>query len=503
MVGGEAPSRGEGSDPAPATTRPPPSREIPVGSILVDPTRASRTIDPRVFGTNLPAWAGPELLADPAFHRATIDSGTTLIRMPGGSWSNLYDWLACELAEEACFWTWAARPTDFIGFLEATDLPGMWTISINETAEKAAAAVSFFNGSVDDATPIGVDRNGVDWQTVGHWARLRADGGHAEPVGIELWEVGNEVFGGRPDTGGDQCAGFGWEEVWTCDGTEYAEGTDEHDGALAIRSAMLAVDPSIEVGLVGTAMPANWSNFGNEVIESAGSALDFYIVHFYGFDRSEPGPVVVQRAQELWPTVISNARSGLPDDVPIAVTEYNLVSNEANDSDRSMTQVMNALFLADTLDQLVGLGVPIANQWNLANGTTSSGTDYGLISVENGTRFPAFDALRAWSRSGDTLLESFGEIDDQLRISATLHDNGRITMVVLGLSDGSQEATIVVSNAEDGSAAFEFVSAADVTSSSWTSAAENVVEIADETLVLQVPPWSIGVLEIDAPTTTS
>ena len=118
--------------------------------ILVD-LDTSIAFDRRLLGTNVPAWLGPERLGDPDFQSEAIASGATVFRMPGGSWSNSYDWLGCELADDSrCFWTWAARPTDFVDFLQATDIDGMWTVSINETAQAAAAAVSFFNGNVDD-----------------------------------------------------------------------------------------------------------------------------------------------------------------------------------------------------------------------------------------------------------------------------------------------------------------------------------------------------------------
>jgi hypothetical protein len=75
----------------------------------------------------------------------------------------------------------------------------MWTLSANATAQSAAAAVAFFNGDVGDDRVIGIDRQGVDWGTVGSWAALRERGGNAEPHRIALWEFGNEVYGGRPD----------------------------------------------------------------------------------------------------------------------------------------------------------------------------------------------------------------------------------------------------------------------------------------------------------------
>ena len=38
--------------------------------------------------------------AKPDFRAALATSGTTLLRMPGGSWSNSYDWLGCERSSD-------------------------------------------------------------------------------------------------------------------------------------------------------------------------------------------------------------------------------------------------------------------------------------------------------------------------------------------------------------------------------------------------------------------
>ena len=267
----------------------------------------------------------------------------------------------------------------------------MWTVSINATAQSAAAAVAFFNGDVEDDREIGVDRNGCrlgDGRFVGESPRAERQ---PASMRIELWEVGNEVYGGRPECGGEECAAFGWEDVWTCDGTEYVTGDGDHDGYLAIREAMLDVDPTIQVGAVGVGDPAAWGDWGNEVIdERRATHLDFYVVHQYGFDDvTVAGLGGEARRASCGPSLIAGIGSQLDEDVPIAVTEYNLVSVESSDTDSTMTQAMNALYLADTIGQLAVGGVEIANQWNLANGTTGSGTDYGMINFDDGSRFPS------------------------------------------------------------------------------------------------------------------
>lgn len=474
--------------------------------ILVDAASPGAPIDRRIMGVNLPAWLGPAVLGDPVFRQIAVESGTTVVRMPGGSWSNVYDWLGCERADEdSCFWTWAARPSDFIDFVEATGLDAMWTLSVNDTAQKSAAAVAFFNGDVDDTTVIGIDRDGVDWGQVGDWARLRAAGGHPAPVPIGLWEIGNEVYGGRPADGGDQCASFGWEEVWTCDGTDYVEGVEGHDGALAIREAMLAVDPTIEVGFVGVSDPSSWSNWGAEVIAAAGDALDFYAVHHYGFDRSPAADDAVDGAGEAWSEVTTQARAGLPPGTELALTEYNLVSVESGDTQQSMTRAMNAFFLAESIGRLAEARVELANWWNLANGVTSSGTDYGLVELDGPAadpypRTPAFHAFEFWGRTGTELLEVV-ERPGALRVFATRHDDGSLTILVINPTTESVTTDLVI--AGDGGTGdlrttLESIVADDLEA---TTVAVSPATELDPTQqpALEIEPRSLNLIEVDSP----
>ena len=149
---------------------------------------AGTAVNPLLLGSNIPAWLAPDGFSDSTFRARTIATGMNLIRMPGGSWSNAYDWLACERngvgidGDAVCWWTWAARPTDFINFIKAVGGGGMYTINQAGTSKEAAAAVAFFNGSVSDNTVIGVDVRGRDWGRVSDWAQLRSDNGNPTPL---------------------------------------------------------------------------------------------------------------------------------------------------------------------------------------------------------------------------------------------------------------------------------------------------------------------------------
>ncbi len=378
-----------------------------VAGIVVHTNEQATPFDRRLLGTNLPAWIGPQRLKDPKFIAAAKASGTTMVRMPGGSWADGYHWLACENGDSGCSANWAAKPSDFLEFMRTTGIAGMWTVSFNTTAQEAAAVVAFFNGHVGDARVIGVDRNGKDWGTVGQWATLRASHGSPDPVPITYWEVGNEVYGAK-QSAGSECASWGWEDVWTCDGTDYVNGDKDHDGYLQFRAAMVAVDPSILVGAVGVAKQSDWSGWGNKVISAAGSALDFYSVHQYAFGSRPAIGDVLPAPSATWKGLMTNVQAALSKAdphraVPVAVTEYNLVSFQDADQDRLMTKSVNALFLADTIGQMAQQGVTIANQYDLINGKASNGTDYGMVDADSMARNPQYYALALWSMFGDAM----------------------------------------------------------------------------------------------------
>lgn len=444
------------------STTPPPVDNV---TITLATDGIPRPIDARVLGTNLPTWLGPGRLANTTFRARTSASGVTVIRMPGGSWSNHYGWLSCEMGIDQpnallCgdnWGSWAAKPTDFIDFLQATGIEGMWVVSNNGTPQEAAAAVAFFNAMPDDNTLIGVDRNGFDWRTAGHWAQLRTDNGNPQPLGIKLWSVGNEIYGGRPSSGGAECQPWGWEDVWSCDGTEYVNGAKGYDGYTTFRNAMRAIDATIQVGAVGVTPSSDYNNWGNEVIAAAGATMDFYDIHQYGFfEAPADNTTLLAAPQSAWPTIMGNVRTTFANHangraIPVGVTEYNLFAVQDQDNGQQMTRAVNALYIADTIGQMISEGVVMANQWDLANGRASNGTEYGLMHEDNNWyRSPQYYLFPLWARFGTELLPTTNTLDAATQLSVY---GGRIdanTYSLLAINKRAQAvmATIGLNGAE-------------------------------------------------------
>lgn len=160
-------------------------------------------------------------LNDPDLPVLLRNAGITTLRYPGGGFADSYHWSTNKPSNSdspmAQRYSGLAAGTDFGHFIHLIDQVGTTVITVNygsnqdgtgggEPAE-AAAWVAYANGNPTDTNVIGKDSTGYDWQTVSYWASLRAsqplptdDGknflriGHAQPLNVKYWEVGNEVY---------------------------------------------------------------------------------------------------------------------------------------------------------------------------------------------------------------------------------------------------------------------------------------------------------------------
>jgi hypothetical protein len=436
-------------------TPPPPSGGI-TASVRIQAGGTITPVDSRLLGTNVATWSG-DRFANATLRARTAASGVSVMRMPGGSWSNGYGWYSYEMRADqagalpcgqAC--SWAARPTDFIDFMQATNKQGMWVVSINGTSKEAAAAVAFFNARITDTAVIGTDIKSTNWYTAGHWAQLRAAHGNPEPVGIKLWGVGNEVYGGLPASGGAQCAAWGWEDVWTCDGTEYASGVgsgaSRHEGFIEMRNAMRAVDPTIQVGAIGVPVQSDWNNWGNEVISATGQVMDFYDIHQYAYFTA-PGNMTDVLAQPFSP----GAWSGIKADVqaasaayaggrqiPIGITEHGMFSSYTNDTNLWMTRVVDEFFIADSIGQMALNRYAMANVWMVNH------SHYGFLADDTWERRPYYYAYVLWSKFGSQMLPVTSTLDaaSQLSVYAGRDGAGRLTLLAINKTGGLITATV-------------------------------------------------------------
>ena len=436
--------------------------------ITVDAASEGVLFSPRMLGNNLPAWLKRQVFEHPVFRARVAASGIRMLRIPGGSWSDEYGWLSCETGRDQpgafpCRFPWAARPTDFINFLKATGIEAMYTVNVNYTAQEAAALVAFFNSAITDTTRIGPDIRGTDWYTAGRWAQLRAAGGNPEPLGIRLWEIGNEVYGGKPVVKG--CPRNGWENTWTCSGEEYIKGNAEHDGFIKMRAAMLNVDPTIQVGAVGheSSLGRGWAY---NVLTHGGQVMDYYVVHTYpqyynyGNPRREIEHILAI-PQRLWPKIKSEAEMAFADaaggrPIPIVVNEFGIVPEWGKEDFRNyMNKHVAALFIADSIGQMIVNRYAMAAHWNVMNGPSPelSGrmvNEFGLMfDYERDpkmTRQPKYYVYPLWARFGERTLPMTSSADPARELSVYAGRVGAnvVSLLVINKSNRPADAQITL-----------------------------------------------------------
>ncbi|MCS7061707.1 MAG: alpha-L-arabinofuranosidase, partial [Anaerolineae bacterium] len=465
------------STPRPTRTpRPTPSptpARISAGievNVAVSPTPFS----PRMLGSNLPAWLKREVFENETFRRRVAASGIRLLRIPGGAWADEYGWLSCETGQDQpgafpCRFPWASRPSDFINFFKAVAALGnpiepMYIVNVNYTAQEAAALVAFHNSYVTDTTPIGVDIRGTNWYTAGRWAQLRAAAGNLQPLRINLWEIGNELYGGKPAVKG--CPKSGWENTWTCDPVEYIEGNAQHDGFIKMRAAMQAVDPSISVGAVGH--ESSLGGWGRGVLTRGGSVMDYYVIHTYpqyynyGNPRREVEHIV-SIPQYLWPKIKREADLAFDQyaagrDIPIALNEFNIVPEWGKTDYRNyLNKHVNALFMADSIGMMIVNGYDMAAQWDVMNGPSpemgGGVNEFGLMRAydydRNMTRQPKYYAFPIWARFGLTTVPVTSSVDPakEMSVYAGRPAPGIVSILLINKSDRPADAQITLAGA--------------------------------------------------------
>jgi alpha-L-arabinofuranosidase len=495
---------------------------------------AGETFSPLILGSNLPAWLNPDQFENEQFRQRVAASGITLLRIPGGAWGDEYGWLSCERRQNQpgafpCRFEWASRPTDFINFFRGIEALGihiepMYIMNMNYTAQEAAAAVAFYNADVGDTTPIGPDRNRTDWKTAGDWAKLRALSGNEEPLGIHYWEIGNEVYGGKPGDPG--CKSNGWEETWTCLGDEYMLGTDEHDGALALREAMQRVDPSIVVGMVGgTDMPYG-NRFSEGVLTTGRSDIDYLVIHTYPNYHNYGNPQkeldeILSMPQAHWGRITASMDKALlyyanGRDIPLVMNEYEIVPEWGKpDVHNYMNKYVDTIWIADSIGQMITHGIDIAAQWDIMNGKSDDwGNEFGLMKADGSNdRQPKYWAFPIWARFGTTMLPvvSSALAENELSVYAGRLEDSTITLLAINKSERFADVGVTLAGvARIGKGLADVVTAPslDATTAAWNGIEDPADDLSDappsavpggqgNRLSHTFPPLSITLLRLE------
>ena len=386
-------------------------------TVSVSAGQALATVPSTAIGTNGSVYDAA--LTDAAVPGLLKNAGTGLIRFPGGTSSDTYNWKTNTDAKS--------------GLAQSVDFDQYATL-LGQSGAQGMITVNYGTGDAAGATQSPAESGA---QLAADWVKY-ANVTHHD--GIKYWEIGNEVYGNgtygadwEPD---DHCAAG--TSPTNCGPAVYAQNVK------AYIAAMKAVDPTIVVGVVLTA-PGNWpdgvTNGGspqtwNQTVMSAlNGQIGFADVHWYPQNPGNESDSTLLSAPSQIPTMLSTLRSQLgqwegSSTLPVMVTETNSVSSNPG---KQILSVVNALYLTQDYLGWIQNGVASVDWWQIHNGIvtgtnnssslygTATYGDYGILSdascgLVNGsqvceptadTPFPAYYGMQLLSQfihPGDTLV---------------------------------------------------------------------------------------------------
>lgn len=360
--------------------------------LKIDANQTLRKADSRWFGLNTAIWDGN--FDTPTTSEALAEAGTRILRFPGGSLSDEYHWATDTSLNNT--WTWATPFSKFIHIATNAGVQTMITVNYGTGTSNEAAA----------------------------WVKCANVTNH---LGFKYWEVGNECYG-----------------AWETDSNNLP-----HDPyTYAVRAAnymalMRAADPTIKIGVVSVPGEGSYSNNATHfavnprtgttnygwtpivlsTLKSLGVTPDFLIHHVYPEYATDNDQALLLDSGN-WPGDANDLRQQISDYLDSAGTNVELICTE-NNSDagnqgKQSTSVVNGLYLADSLAQLMKTEFNGFIWWDLRNGTDTNGDfsaslygwrTYGDLGVINGlnTRHPVyhtFKLMQYFAQPGDTVLNA-------------------------------------------------------------------------------------------------
>ncbi|HZR21038.1 MAG TPA: IPT/TIG domain-containing protein [Verrucomicrobiae bacterium] len=395
----------------------------------LDANLAVRTVDARWFGVNVATWDAN--LGAPETVSLLSEMGCQILRYPGGAESDDYHWDANH-----------ADTTTFASVTAGAGAQAVITVNYGSgTPQEAAAWVKFCN----------VNNN----------------------YGFKYWEIGNENYG-----------------FWEKDNN-----ANPHDPyTYAVRAKdyiqqMKAVDPTIKIGVpvvIGEDTPS-WDNYKDHpavnaltgqthygwtpvmlaTLKGLGVAPDFLVYHRYPEDTEagQPSPdndATLLQTASGWANDAADLRGQITAYFGAGGQSIELLCTE-NNSDSGLqgkqsTSLVNGLYYADSLGQLMLTEFNGFLWWDFRNGTEKDGSfdpalygwrDYGDFGMVNGlnTRHPTFYAaklMHQFASSGDTIVRVASD-NPLVAAYAAKRVNGNLSLLLINKDPNDNSLTAQIS----------------------------------------------------------
>ena len=351
-------------------------------TVNVDASTIITKISPALFGNNSNLYM-TQMVTEPSLmgHITKLHPG--IIRFPGGNLSSIYFWNGLPgnppadapvnlpdmngAMANAGYWygrnndSWTLSVDNYYRMLQQTNNEGIITLNYGY------ARYSNSSNPVAAAAHLA-----ADW--------VRYDNGRTK-----YWEIGNESNGT-------------WQAGYRIDPSQNKDGQPLLiTGDLYGRHAKIFIDSlrkaATEIGktiFIGVQLleqePASWAtatdkSWNSGVLQQAGNAADFFIVHSYFTPyNTNSTPLEILATASSVTKIISNHVSTSVQTAgvsakPIALTEWNIFATGS----KQMVSQIAGIHAVLVLEELIKNKFGMASRWDLAN-AWDNGNDHGLFS---------------------------------------------------------------------------------------------------------------------------
>jgi hypothetical protein len=350
---------------------------------------SGHTVGPLALGVNVAAWDSIEQDVNPATMTNLLNSaGIRLLRFPGGSWADEYDW-STDTDVSHC-------PGAVAGSCSETDPLSFGDISTDARSSGTSifATVNYGSGTPSEAAA---------WVT-----RSTTSAGEK----VALWEVGNETYS-CDEVNQHLAEGPTFIKDYApggrvCPSTALMAASYTTN-VLPYIEAMKRADSSARIGVPWAFSETEAAGEGvkdaplwnAKVLRALRSDISFVDAHWYPFDRIAglTDQQILQSARRI-PAAAAQIRSTLHRYAPGS----DFLIGETNVSDRATTldfQPVSALFAAATSLMWLSQGAQSVDWWDLNNFGSPTKGDYGLVSSGGSESAPAGTPLPPYY--GETL----------------------------------------------------------------------------------------------------
>ena len=352
-------------------------------TVNIDASSVVTKISPSLFGNNANLYM-TQMVTEPALMEHITRLHPGIIRFPGGNLSSIYFWNSAPGNPPADA---PASLPDMNGALTSAGYwygrnNDSWTLSLDnyykmlqQTGNEGIITLNY-----------GYARYGGSDDPVAAAAHLAADWVRYDNGRTKYWEIGNESNGT-------------WQAGYRIDPSHNKDGQPLLvTGDLYGRHAKVYIDSlrkaAAETGhpiFIGVQLleqaPAAWAtatdkSWNSGVLQQAGNAADFFIVHSYYTPyntNSAPAEILATAGtvtKSIYDHVNASVEAAGVSPKPLALTEWNIFATGS----RQMVSQVAGMHAVMVLEELMKNKFGMASRWDLAN-AWDNGNDHGLFST--------------------------------------------------------------------------------------------------------------------------